>query len=233
MEINVNKINKFFYNSKKQVSYYDNNLISLEKPEEILFNKFIHVDSRVLDIGCGAGRTTFHISKITNNVIGIDYAENMIQAAKQKYTDMDFRVMDATKMEFPNNSFDVLIFSYNGICCIFPESKRIRALLEIKRVLNNNGVFIYSILNKYSPYSFSSFLNTVISIPFLGFSSNYKFHLTRTGLMLLYENKPKYEIEILNKMNFEFLELHPSESMVKVFSVQKPVWSYFAFKKIS
>jgi len=233
MEININKLNKFFYNRKKQVSYYENNLISLDRPEEILFNKFIHKDSRVLDIGCGAGRTTFHISKITNNVIGIDYAENMIQAAKQKCTDIDFRVMDASKMEFPNNSFDVLIFSYNGICFIFPDSKRIQALLEMKRVLKNNGVLIYSILNKYTPYSISSFLNTVISIPFLGFSSNYKIHISKVGLMTCYENVPKNEIEILYNLNFEFLELHPSESMVKVFSVQKPVWSYFAFKKIS
>jgi len=48
------------------------------------------------------GKNTYHISKLAHQVIGIDYIENMITVARQKFINIDFRVMDACKMEFPD-----------------------------------------------------------------------------------------------------------------------------------
>jgi len=226
--INYNKINKYFFNKSDQVSVYKDQLFSLQEPEKLLFNKFINKESKVLDIGCGAGRTTFHINKITTNVIGADYAENMIHAAREKHNSIDFRVMDATKLTFPHNFFDIVVFSYNGICCIHPEEKRIAAVLEIRRVLKKNGIFIYSVINKYPPYSISTLLNYIVSVPLLGFSTDYKIHVTRTGIALYYENTPQKEMQMMQSKGFKMLDKLNSDSVVR----SKPVWTYYAFQTL-
>ena len=110
---------------------------------------------------------------------------------------------------------DVAVFSYNGICCIHPEEQRIKAFREIKRVLRKDAIFIYSTLNKYHPYSFSSFVNTFISYACLGFSTDYKLHLTKSGMMILYENAPEKEISLMQSLGFVLIKRLPSDLKIQ------------------
>ena len=58
---------------------------------------------------------------------------------------------DASNLGLKDNSFDVVIFSFNGIDYIYPYIKRLAALKEIRRVLKTNGLFIFSSHNHCIP----------------------------------------------------------------------------------
>lgn len=66
---------------------------------------------RVLDIGCGSGLFTYEISKLSNEVIGIDNSKKDIDLARGKYKNiknLTFLYHDANNMPFEGRSFDMI-----------------------------------------------------------------------------------------------------------------------------
>lgn len=99
---------------------------------------------RVLDIGCGAGRTTGAIAALGYDVVGIDLAEPLLRNARRRYPSLEFRQMDATALAFEDDSFDAALFSFNGIDAIYPEAARVQSLSEACRVLRRGGCYVCS-----------------------------------------------------------------------------------------
>lgn len=108
----------------------------------------------VLEIGCGNGTGTRLINKYFSpgNITAIDLDEKMIQiAAKNNRSEnISFIVMDASRLDFPDNTFDA-IFNF-GIIHHIPNWKE--CLHELKRVLKKNGELI---IEDLSTESFSGF----------------------------------------------------------------------------
>jgi len=107
-------------------------------------NGYIEEEASVLDVGCGGGRTTKQLVKQGYDVTAIDISEEQLVAAKTHFPTYQFITADATSLPFENASFDAILFSNNGIDYISPERRRIRTLAEIRRVLVNEGVFVFS-----------------------------------------------------------------------------------------
>ncbi len=99
----------------------------------------------MLDMGVGGGRTTKYFAPRVHNYTGADYAPAMVNACIEKYGDDYFFITcDARDMEeLSNNSFDFVLFSFNGMDS-FSHEDRISALKEIKRVLRPDGYFCFS-----------------------------------------------------------------------------------------
>ena len=108
----------------------------------------------VLEIGCGNGNGTKLIKKYFNplHITAIDLDERMIQIARASVHDetTTFQVMDASKLGFPNESFDA-IFDF-GIIHHVPNWKD--CIEELRRVLKAGGKLI---LEELSLDSFSGF----------------------------------------------------------------------------
>ncbi|MCJ7471791.1 MAG: class I SAM-dependent methyltransferase [Actinobacteria bacterium] len=100
---------------------------------------------KMLDMGVGGGRTTKYFAPLALNYTGADYAHAMINACIEKYgDDYYFITCDARDMEeLSDNSFDFVLFSFNGIDS-FSHEDRISALKEIHRVLRPGGYFCFS-----------------------------------------------------------------------------------------
>lgn len=98
----------------------------------------------ILDLGCGAGRTTVGLAAAGFRPTAIDLAEPLIDHARARHPELDFRVMDATRLTFAAESFDAAIFSFNGLDVIFPVAERRRCLREVHRVLKPGGAFVMS-----------------------------------------------------------------------------------------
>lgn len=105
---------------------------------------------RILDIGVGGGRTVEALLKISNNYIGVDYVQEMVDSCRDSFPNVRFEHADARAMpQFANDSFDVIVFAWNGICMVNHEG-RLAILREIRRLLSPGGVFIFSTYNRNS-----------------------------------------------------------------------------------
>ncbi len=108
----------------------------------------------VLEIGCGNGNGTKLIKKYFDpvHITAIDLDEKMIQIAQRTNHDetTTYQVMDASKLNFPNDTFDA-IFDF-GIIHHIPNWKD--CIEELRRVLKKDGKMI---LAEYSIDTFSGF----------------------------------------------------------------------------
>ncbi len=142
------KVVSEFSNAKTIESYRKAVDIGLWASEKKLIEKHFTLKSTVLDVGCGTGRTTIELFKAGYAVVGIDITPAMIDAAKQiaheRGLEIDYRIGDATKLDFPNEFFDSALFSFNGWSQIPGHEQRMRALQEIYRVLKPGGYFIFT-----------------------------------------------------------------------------------------
>lgn len=143
----------------------------------------------ILEIGCGNGNGTKLIKKYFNplNITAIDLDEKMIQIAKEKNLDASttYRVMDASKLDFPNKSFNA-IFNF-GIIHHIPNWKD--CIAELKRVLKNGGKLIIEDLSLDTFSGFPGFLwKSLLSHPYEQMFSTNEFvqHLEDVGFTINY-----------------------------------------------
>jgi len=160
-KITKNFVKKSF---EKAIENYSNAIenIGLWESEKYVINKYFDKNKSILDVGCGAGRTTFNLYEMGyKNIIGLDLTPEMISAAKtinkEKKTEIEFVVGDATELNFEDEAFDQALFSFNGLMQIPERKNRIKALKEIKRVLTENGIFIFTTHDRENNENFKEF----------------------------------------------------------------------------
>jgi ubiquinone/menaquinone biosynthesis C-methylase UbiE len=132
------------YDSPWSREQYGERMQGLFPIEAALLDQYLPSPVRVLDLGCGAGRTTVELRRRGHAVTGIDLSESLLAHARARHPDLDLRRMDASALAFEDRSFDAALFSYNGIDCLYPVESRVRCLSEVHRVLVPNGVFLIS-----------------------------------------------------------------------------------------
>jgi ubiquinone/menaquinone biosynthesis C-methylase UbiE len=149
-KIDTDFIRKSF-TTEKTVSDYTRAVeeIGLWESEKMMINKYFNPKSRILDIGCGAGRTTIGLYRLGYHLVeGLDLSEAMIVQArrisKKLNYNITFRVGDATCLDYDDETFYAALFSFNGIMQIPGRENRIKALKEIKRILKSKGYFLFT-----------------------------------------------------------------------------------------
>lgn len=106
---------------------------------------------RVLDIGCGPAVMTHALLERGFAYHGVDLSVPMIEEARSRFMDdprVAFDVANIQALPFENESFDVVLCL--GVLEYVPDLDR--AIDEVVRVMRNNGVFVFSMLHRWSPY---------------------------------------------------------------------------------
>ncbi|MCP4254937.1 MAG: class I SAM-dependent methyltransferase, partial [Candidatus Scalindua sp.] len=148
-------MNKKKYESKSVVSSYIN--MRLQNPEVMIFVKFREFieGKHVLDIGCGSGRTTAILKNLSSGYVGLDYSLEMVESCRRRFEGVSFLHGDVRDMSgFNDEEFDCVMFSFNGLDSI-SHSDRLKGLREIRRVLKQDGLFIFSSHNRNHRYAIS------------------------------------------------------------------------------
>ncbi len=98
---------------------YDANFVPLFEPlaRRVVEMAELHEGESVLDVGTGTGLAAFLAAERvgpTGRVLGIDLSDGMLSVANRKRRDsqsknVEFKKMDETSLELPDNSFDAVI----------------------------------------------------------------------------------------------------------------------------
>jgi SAM-dependent methyltransferase len=132
------------YTQAEMVDHYDR-ANELQPAERVLFETHVAQGARVLDVGVGAGRTTSFLSARASAYVGVDLAEPMVARCRQKFPDLRFEQADATDLAaFESGTFDVVVFSFNGLDCIPSVAGREACYAACARVLRPGGVLLFS-----------------------------------------------------------------------------------------
>ena len=111
---------------------------------------------KILDVGCGSGFFTILLGKQGHEVLGTDLTPDMIEKsrelAKEEGVDCKFEIMDAENLDFPDETFDVVIS--RNLTWTLPDAGH--AYEEWCRVLKKGGI----LLNFDANYGSSNFADT-------------------------------------------------------------------------
>lgn len=98
-------------------------------------------NKKLLDIGCGPGIHLKEYIKRGAEGFGVDISKEMIKLAKKYCPEGNFKVSSIYNLEFEDNSFDILTASF-----VLDHVKDLeKVVTEVKRVLKEDGLFIFSI----------------------------------------------------------------------------------------
>ncbi len=92
-----------------------------------------------LEVGCSSGyySEVLNIAGLNVAYTGVDYSESFIEMAREYYPDLRFHVQDARHLDFPDNSFDLVISG----CCLLHIPEYEEAIAESVRVSSQTVIF--------------------------------------------------------------------------------------------
>lgn len=139
------------FNEEEEVRYYSQQAFEgLDEKERGFVGRHMQRRGRVLNIGCGPGREAFALAELGFEVIGIDVAPRMIEAAGRiaasRGQEIRFEVKSATNLDYHPHSFDY-VFMSEGIYSLIPtRDLRIDVLRKIGKLLAPDGILLFSAL---------------------------------------------------------------------------------------
>lgn len=146
--------------------------IGLWPSEQAICQAYFPSGARLLDLGCGAGRTTVPLSQAGYRTCGVDLAEPMCRRgrvlARRAGAPSQWTVADAESLPFADNAFQSVLFSYNGIELVPGSGGKQRALEEIYRVLEPGGCLAFTThafeaFNRFLPFRIRQLGRLIIS----------------------------------------------------------------------
>lgn len=201
------KININTFGTTKSLAHYTRfELFDIEKK---LVKKYFKPNKTILDLGCGIGRTSVPLAKQGLKVIAIDIVPEMIKVAKKLHPNIDFRVMDAANLQFSDNKFDYIFFSFNGLDYLYPKKRRTKALLEIYRCLKPSGIFILSSHNSLQiPYNLKLLKLFILNLFTGKLFKKYRHTYESFGKLITYHSTPFSNVRDLKNIGFKEIYIY-------------------------
>lgn len=111
-----------------------------------LLLKLLNGRRKVLDLACGYGRIAIPLAKKGFEVYGVDISKNLLEKAKRKArasnVKVDFRCGSFLKIPFGDGYFEGMIVIWSSFCHLLNRKDQVKALKEIRRVLEKDGIAI-------------------------------------------------------------------------------------------
>jgi ubiquinone/menaquinone biosynthesis C-methylase UbiE len=104
---------------------------------------------KLLDVGCGIGEMHTHLEGIFERICGVDVSASSITAAKARYPENDYRVMEDGRIPYPSAVFDMV----TAVCVLHHvEPTQWPAFLaELMRVVRPRGIVCIIEHNPFNP----------------------------------------------------------------------------------
>ena len=110
--------------------------------------KYLNKGERILDIGCGDAKYFIKLTDRFNEFCGIELSKSHFESAKIVFPAANYIVANGNRLPFHDSSFDTVI-SFGA----FEHNEDIDSIFkECYRVLDKNGVLLFSVPNYLSPW---------------------------------------------------------------------------------
>ena len=107
------------------------------------------VGTRVLDLGCGAGRHLVEMQRIGYRPTGVDLSRPMLDAAREVSPETALVRADMRRLPFENGSFDVVTSYFTSFGYFDERSEDLQVLREVRRVVRAHGLFLLDFMNAH------------------------------------------------------------------------------------
>lgn len=128
-------------------SYLDAAGSGLYESERELCERHLAPGSRILDVGCGAGREAFGFARRGYSVVGLDACPEIVEAARAAAATLpsgaaSFRVMGLSALDLPGERFDAAYLSSDVYAGLPGRANRVASLRRLARLLRPGGVLV-------------------------------------------------------------------------------------------
>ena len=182
------------------------------KDQEILhrFSREIGDQKPVWDFGCGPGQTAEYLKNLGLKISGLDLSGKILEQARTLHPEIHFRRGNILELEFENDSIAGVVAFYAIVH--FTEEQVERAFLEIFRVLQPNGIFLFTYHIGEETIHLEEFLGKKVDIDFMFFTTGF---ISRCLMKIGYE-----QIEIIEREPYPGVEYESRRAYV---FAKKPV----------
>lgn len=153
-ELTINTLREAYENPQTVARYSSET--GLWKSETFLIQRYFPKRGKILDLGCGTGRTSIPLAIMGFHVIGMDLSYSMVEIARletlKRDLKVDFLQMDASALACKDEAFDGALFSFNGIDQMPGLKGKLPVLRQIYRVLKPGAYFIFCAHRVWSTY---------------------------------------------------------------------------------
>ncbi|MEK6800890.1 MAG: class I SAM-dependent methyltransferase [Nanoarchaeota archaeon] len=177
------------------------------KDERKFLHKYITKHSKVLEVGCGDGRSIKDIIDITQEVTCIDNEQKAVNDAKlnfKYYSKVKILLAEAIDLPLENNSFDFVLclttFANFG-------NDKYKALEEMKRVLKDEGSIIISVFSEKALEERMKIYKKLKCVIKEASKNGRVIIETNSGVIVSEQFSKKELIEIFNKTNLKVDEI--------------------------
>lgn len=141
--------------------------------QEILhrFSKEIGNRRPVWDLGCGPGQTARYLKDLGVEIFGLDVSDRLIEEARTINPEIRFRKGDILKLDFEDNSIGAVVAFYAIVN--FTEEQVGAAFREIFRILQPDGIFLFTYHIDDETIHLDEFLGKQVDIYFTFFRTDF------------------------------------------------------------
>ena len=112
------------------------------------FSEYGNGGKKVLDLACGTGSITKHLTEMGYDVIGIDLSEEMLTAAKEKCPECIFIKADMTDFTLPDQ-LDFCLCSLDAVNHLTEFQQVCNCFKCVGNALNSGGLFVFDVNTQY------------------------------------------------------------------------------------
>jgi ubiquinone/menaquinone biosynthesis C-methylase UbiE len=174
MHSDVRKIERM-YNSlaREWAEHFHGEHEKKPKDMEILnrFSREIAGRTPVWDFGCGPGDTAHFLKNLGIAISGLDLSEKILEQAQLRYPDIVFQKGDILRLDFEHNSIAGVVAFYAIVH--FTEEQVRLAFNEVFRVLQPDGLFLFTYHIGDGAMHIDEFLGKKVDMDFMFFTTDF------------------------------------------------------------